>query len=228
MRTSRTTSASVRHAAQDGSRKIVIRSGIAMSPYGLVTLGQRDALVQAEQVRAPAVLDHDHDVVHQRAISSGMPSSASPPAPRTAPAETSSTLLTYPARRWTLRVLLAGLDPAQRSAVTADENPLCILAGAGSGKTRVLTRRIAHRAETGDADPRHVLALTFTRKAAGELRTRLGRARACGTGPRPARSTPSPGPALRAAGPPRAGRRPSLLDRKARLVGPHPRAHGPR
>jgi DNA helicase-2/ATP-dependent DNA helicase PcrA len=69
--------------------------------------------------------------------------------------------------------LLADLNDAQREAVTSPHAPLRILAGAGSGKTRVLTRRIAHRAATGDADPRHVLALTFTRRAAGELRQRL-------------------------------------------------------
>jgi DNA helicase-2/ATP-dependent DNA helicase PcrA len=69
--------------------------------------------------------------------------------------------------------LLEDLNDAQRAAVTSTASPLCILAGAGSGKTRVLTRRIGHRVATGDADPRHVLALTFTRKAAGELNTRL-------------------------------------------------------
>ncbi len=69
--------------------------------------------------------------------------------------------------------LLAGLDAQQRRAVTDPGLPLCILAGAGSGKTRVLTRRIAHRSEEGSADPRHVLALTFTRKAATEMRSRL-------------------------------------------------------
>ena len=69
--------------------------------------------------------------------------------------------------------LLEGLNPAQRAAVSSTESPLCILAGAGSGKTRVLTRRIAWRAATGDLDPRHVLALTFTRKAAAELTSRL-------------------------------------------------------
>ena len=63
--------------------------------------------------------------------------------------------------------LLAGLDADQRRAVTDPGAPLCILAGAGSGKTRVLTRRIACRCGDGAADPRHVLALTFTRKAAG-------------------------------------------------------------
>ncbi|MCW2573611.1 MAG: helicase, partial [Frankiales bacterium] len=69
--------------------------------------------------------------------------------------------------------LLEGLTEAQAAAVTSDGAPLVILAGAGSGKTRVLTRRIAWRAATGSADPRHVLALTFTRKAAGELRQRI-------------------------------------------------------
>lgn len=69
--------------------------------------------------------------------------------------------------------LLVGLTDRQREAVTTDGAPVVIIAGAGSGKTRVLTRRIAYRVATGDADPRHVLALTFTRKAAGELRSRL-------------------------------------------------------
>ena len=69
--------------------------------------------------------------------------------------------------------LVADLNPAQHEAVTTDAGPLCILAGAGSGKTRVLTRRIAHRVHTGTADAPHVLALTFTRKAAGELQARL-------------------------------------------------------
>jgi len=71
-------------------------------------------------------------------------------------------------------LLLEDLDPAQLEAVTTEASPLCILAGAGSGKTRVLTRRIAHRVTTGSALPRHVLALTFTRRAAGELGRRLG------------------------------------------------------
>lgn len=69
--------------------------------------------------------------------------------------------------------LLGGLDDQQRRAVTTEAAPLAILAGAGAGKTRVLTRRIAWRAATGSLDPRHVLAVTFTRKAAGELRSRL-------------------------------------------------------
>ena len=70
--------------------------------------------------------------------------------------------------------LTAGLNDAQLEAVMTDSSPLVILAGAGSGKTRVLTRRIARRVLTGDIEPNHVLAITFTRKAAAELRTRLG------------------------------------------------------
>jgi DNA helicase-2/ATP-dependent DNA helicase PcrA len=71
--------------------------------------------------------------------------------------------------------LLADLNEAQREAVTTDAAPLAIIAGAGSGKTRVLTRRIAYRCLQRTADARHVLALTFTRKAAGELQGRLRR-----------------------------------------------------
>jgi DNA helicase-2/ATP-dependent DNA helicase PcrA len=71
--------------------------------------------------------------------------------------------------------LLVGLDAAQRRAVESEAAPLAIVASAGSGKTTVLTRRIAHRIELGRAEPRHIVALTFTRDAAGELRRRLRR-----------------------------------------------------
>jgi DNA helicase II / ATP-dependent DNA helicase PcrA len=71
------------------------------------------------------------------------------------------------------RDLLRGCDAEQVAAITSEATPLCIVAGAGSGKTRVLTRRIAWRVATGDAAAAHVLALTFTRKAASEMRGRL-------------------------------------------------------
>lgn len=71
--------------------------------------------------------------------------------------------------------VLEGLTPAQREAVVCDGAPVCILASAGAGKTRVLTRRIAYRAAVGSASPSHTLAVTFTRKAASELQHRLGR-----------------------------------------------------
>jgi DNA helicase-2/ATP-dependent DNA helicase PcrA len=69
--------------------------------------------------------------------------------------------------------LIADLDADQRAAVTTESQLVAVIAGAGSGKTRVLTRRIAYRIATESADARHTLALTFTREAAGEMRRRL-------------------------------------------------------
>ena len=71
--------------------------------------------------------------------------------------------------------LLVDLDPDQLHAVTTPSRQVAVLAGAGSGKTRVLTRRVAWRVATGSAEPAHTLVLTFTREAAGELRRRLTR-----------------------------------------------------
>ncbi|HEX4252608.1 MAG TPA: ATP-dependent DNA helicase UvrD2 [Pseudonocardia sp.] len=67
----------------------------------------------------------------------------------------------------------SALDPEQQAAVTARRGPVCVLAGAGTGKTRTITRRIAHLVSAGHVAPGQVLAVTFTARAAGELRTRL-------------------------------------------------------
>jgi DNA helicase II / ATP-dependent DNA helicase PcrA len=69
--------------------------------------------------------------------------------------------------------VLAGLDPEQTEAVRAPLGPVCVLAGAGTGKTRAITHRIAHLVRAGSVPPGQVLAVTFTNRAAGELRTRL-------------------------------------------------------
>ncbi|BDA63473.1 ATP-dependent helicase [Actinomyces capricornis] len=93
-----------------------------------------------------------------------MTPSAPRPAPRTStpppgPAQASS--------------LLDALDPDQREVAEHLEGPLCVLAGAGTGKTRAITYRIAHGVATGAYQPTQVLAVTFTARAAGEMRSRL-------------------------------------------------------
>ncbi len=115
--------------------------------------------------------------------------------------------------------LLVDLDASQRRAVVEPAVPLAILAPAGSGKTRVLTRRIAYQCSTETIEPSHVLALTFTRKAAGELRARLRRlgvrdGLTAGTFHAVALAQ------LRALHEHRNTTMPGLLDRKARILAP--------
>ena len=70
--------------------------------------------------------------------------------------------------------LLENLDPEQRAVATTLRGPLCVIAGAGTGKTRAITHRIAYGVATGIYRPSEVLAVTFTTRAAGEMRSRLG------------------------------------------------------
>lgn len=90
--------------------------------------------------------------------------------------------------------LLAALDPEQREVALATRGPVCVLAGAGTGKTRAVAYRIAYAVRGGVVNPAHVLALTFTVRAAGELR---GRLRALGGGAETARASTFHAAALR-------------------------------
>ncbi len=69
--------------------------------------------------------------------------------------------------------ILDALDAEQRTVATAVRGPVCVIAGAGTGKTRAITHRLAYAVDIGVVDPQRILALTFTARAAGEMRTRL-------------------------------------------------------
>jgi DNA helicase-2/ATP-dependent DNA helicase PcrA len=93
--------------------------------------------------------------------------------------------------------VLAALDPEQREVALAVRGPVCVLAGAGTGKTRAITHRIAYAVLTGVVDPARVLALTFTVRAAGELRGRLRQLGGAGLGTELVRATTFHAAALR-------------------------------
>jgi DNA helicase-2/ATP-dependent DNA helicase PcrA len=118
--------------------------------------------------------------------------------------------------------LLAALDAEQREVALATRGPVCVLAGAGTGKTRAVTYRIAYAALAGVVNPAHVLALTFTVRAAGELRGRLRQLAAGGSGTSLVRASTFHAAALRQLNYfwPRVigGRPPQLIDSKAGLV----------
>jgi DNA helicase-2/ATP-dependent DNA helicase PcrA len=130
-------------------------------------------------------------------------------------AATHSTL--FPQVPDTADAVLEGLDPEQREVATALHGPVCVLAGAGTGKTRAITHRIAYGVRAGILQPSSVLAVTFTNRAAGEMRGRLRQLGATGVQARTFHSA-----ALRqlqyfwpkAVG----GSMPRLVDRKIQLV----------
>jgi len=145
----------------------------------VLTPRERDPLVEAQQVAPRAVVFDEHGhVVDQvpdgrRDAVEGLGHESLESLFRDLDHPLTVTRVRYIRLAMDSAALLDGLNESQREAVTSDAAPLVILAGAGSGKTRVLTRRIAYRCATEAADPRHVVALTFTRKAAGELSHRL-------------------------------------------------------
>ncbi|CAM5467211.1 DNA 3'-5' helicase OS=Streptomyces alboniger OX=132473 GN=CP975_23600 PE=3 SV=1 [Streptomyces alboniger] len=165
---------------------------------------------------------HDPDatppaLVRLRVFTCGQPTRPSPATWQhgCVTAATHSTL--FPQTPDSADAVLEGLDPEQREVATALHGPVCVLAGAGTGKTRAITHRIAYGVRAGILQPSSVLAVTFTNRAAGEMR---GRLRQLGAGGVQARTFHSA--ALRqlqyfwpkAIG----GSMPRLVDRKIQLV----------
>ncbi|MFF7170298.1 ATP-dependent DNA helicase UvrD2 [Streptomyces pseudovenezuelae] len=156
-------------------------------------------------------------LVRLRLPACGQPAHPSPPTWQhgRVTAATHSTL--FPRTPDSADAVLEGLDPEQREVATALHGPVCVLAGAGTGKTRAITHRIAYGVRAGILQPSSVLAVTFTNRAAGEMRGRLRQLGASGVQARTFHSA-----ALRqlqyfwpkAVG----GSMPRLVDRKIQLV----------
>ncbi|EDY54282.1 ATP-dependent DNA helicase UvrD2 [Streptomyces sviceus] len=156
-------------------------------------------------------------LVRLRLPACGQPAHPSPPTWQHGgvTAATHSTL--FPRTPDSADAVLEGLDPEQREVATALHGPVCVLAGAGTGKTRAITHRIAYGVRAGILQPSSVLAVTFTNRAAGEMRGRLRQLGASGVQARTFHSA-----ALRqlqyfwpkAVG----GSMPRLVDRKIQLV----------
>jgi len=157
----------------------VIREAGYDGEYGVIRMFEPGELSRLETVTAPALFaGYEPHVAEAPAFGRDDPSLVSrrsaPPASKIRPESADRrTTSDRSSPRLADASLLHGLDPDQRAAAAAARGPLLIVAGPGTGKTRTLTHRLAHLVSTGEVEPEGCLAITFTRRAAGELAERL-------------------------------------------------------
>ena len=173
-------------------RGAVIRDAGFDGEYGTIRLFEPEELARLRTARIPALFEappqraaaprsarQSRPVATLRPPAEAEPPAAPPPVTLLPPATLPPAAAAAPAppgdpAACPVRSPLDGLDPEQRAAAEVPGGPLLIIAGPGTGKTRTVTHRIAHLGTAGGVDPRHCLAITFTRRAAEELAQRLG------------------------------------------------------
>lgn len=155
----------------------VIREAGYDGEYGVIRLFEPGELARMKAACAPGLFEHSAFDLGEQGPAERQPPGRIGDAPAVGPVDpaplTEGFVPAQPPRP--MASLLDGLDPEQRAAAEMTDGPLLIIAGPGTGKTRTLTYRIAHLVTAHGVAPEHCLAITFTRRAAGEMADRLAR-----------------------------------------------------